>query len=446
MRSIKFNLSKKPSASWEAAVLLVESYLSSHLKADQLLEQLPETLTGQARAGSQSLFLGALRHGHLSRCAYQPLLQKKPRERVEAVLLVAGFELTQEPTERHPKVVHHAVESAKTLVEPGELRFLNAVLRQIPGRLETIRASADLAARYSHPDWLVGHWVAIFGAAATEGLLRWNQDIPPLYLKCAELPKPSPAGLSPTPWPDFYGVDTKTDWKANVLPLIETGKAYFKDPSTRHAPELLAGQPGEQVLDLCAAPGGKAFDIAQQLQGSGRIVCVDRAGPRIARLGENLDRIRATGVETAIVEADLTELSKDDFLSQNLPTAYDAVMLDAPCSNTGVIQRRTDVKWRLQPEDIAACTKLQQQLIHSAARFVRPGGRLVYSTCSIEPSENRELVEAFLASKSGAAFRLVDERIALPWVCGHDGASAFLLQRDDGLAPCRIAGHSEANG
>lgn len=435
MRSIKFNLSKKPSTSWEAAVLLVESYLSSHFKADQLLEQLPETLTGQARASCQSLFLGALRNGHRSRCAYQPLLLKQPRVRAEAILLVAGFELTQEPAERHPKVVHHAVESAKTLVEPGELRFLNAVLRQMPARLECIHASGDLYARYSHPDWLVRHWLAIFEAEATEALLRWNQDIPRLYLKCAELPEPCPAGLSETAWPGFYQVDTKTDWKANILPLIETGKAYFKDPSTRHAPELLAAQPGEAVLDLCAAPGGKAFDLAQQLRGKGRIVCVDQAGPRIARLRENLDRIRATGVDTAIVEADLTELSKDAFLSQYLPAEYDAVMLDAPCSNTGVIQRRTDVKWRLQPDDIPACAKLQQQLIHSAARFVRPGGRLVYSTCSIEPSENRELVDTFLVSKSGASFRLIDERIALPWECGHDGASAFLLQRDERLAP-----------
>jgi 16S rRNA (cytosine967-C5)-methyltransferase len=104
-------------------------------------------------------------------------------------------------------------------------------------------------------------------------------------------------------------------------------------------------------------------------------------------------------------------------------------MLDAPCSNTGVVQRRTDVKWRLQPKDIEGCAQLQLQLLHSAARFVRPGGRLVYSTCSIEEAENRQVVEAFLASRSGSKFRLEASEISYPWETGHDGAGAFLLSR-----------------
>jgi len=183
------------------------------------------------------------------------------------------------------------------------------------------------------------------------------------------------------------------------------------------------------VLDLCAAPGGKAFDLARQMAGQGQIVAVDLPGPRIGRLRENLSRLTSTGLITAVMEKDLTELAAGDFEELGLPAAYDRVMLDAPCSNTGVIQRRTDVKWRLEPGDIGRCAKLQQQLIHSAARFVCPGGRFVYSTCSIEPEENEAIVDAFLSSKSGHPFRLVEREIALPWACRHDGASAFLLER-----------------
>ncbi len=430
MRSLKFNLSKLPANAWDAAVFLMEGYLSANLKSDQILEHLPSGFIGPARARCQSLFLGALRHGHRTRKACQPLLRKAARSRVEAILLVAGYELYREPVEQHPKIVHHAVERSKSLVHAGEQGFLNAVLRQLPGQLQALDVPGDLAARHSHPDWLVTHWLEIFGKGATTALLKWNQQIPPLYLKYPKPDRPLPECLEATEWEDFYRIDTKADWKGALLPLVERGRAYVKDPSTRHASALLAAQPGDQVLDLCAAPGGKAFDLARNMAERGKLVCVDLPGDRIQRLRENLDRVERPTLTTAIVEADLTDLSENHFREQSCPTAYDAVMLDAPCSNTGVIQRRADVKWRLRPKDIPACAKLQQQLIHSGARFVKPGGRFVYSTCSIEPAENRDLVDAFLASKSGAAFSLEEARIALPWECGHDGASAFLLRRD----------------
>ncbi len=429
MRSIKFNLSKKSANGWDAAVLLTEGYFSARVKADELLEQLPDEFIGQVRARCQSLFLGALRHGHRTKKACHPLMRKTPRPRVEAVLLVAGFEFVAEPEERHPKIVHHAVERSKALLQTHELPFLNAVLRKLPGALAEIQESGDLAARYSHPDWLVTHWLETFGHGATSALLDWNQQIPPLYLKLVDWTDPLPEVLQPSDWQGFYRIDTKADWRNTIQALLETGRAYIKDPSTRLAPELLAPKPGQSVLDLCAAPGGKAFEMAQKMAGRGRIVAVDLPGARIHRLRENLDRLATDSLETHILEQDLTTLSADSFKPHQLPVHYDAVMLDAPCSNTGVIQRRADVKWRLRPEDIKQCAKLQQQLLHSAARFVRPGGRLAYSTCSIEPAENRQLVDAFLASKSGQAFKQISETLALPWECGHDGASVFLLER-----------------
>ena len=429
MRSIKLNLSSKSIMGWDAAVYLVEAYLIGEQKADQLLDQLPENFIGERRAACQSLFLGALRHGHLTRAALQGLLRKKTKSSVEAILLVSGYEMLDAEADRHPKIIHHAVERSKQVVNRFEQGFLNAILRKLPSALEQINAQKSPAAFYSHPDWLVERWQGEFPGACTQ-LLEWNQGIPSTYLKVYNDEVQIPAGLEATEWPQFYQVTGKISWKEDLHPLLNKGNAYIKDPSTRIAPALLEPRAGESVLDLCAAPGGKAYDMAYAMQGKGQIVAVDLPGKRIARLEENLSTLRSKDLKCEIVECDLLEMDSSTFEDKRLPSAYDAVMLDAPCSNTGVIQRRTDVKWRLQPNDIENCAKLQLQLLHSAARFVKAGGRITYSTCSIEAAENQLIVDAFLASKSGRVFQLEKAMVSLPWETSHDGAGAFLLRRE----------------
>ena len=429
MRSIKLNLSSKSLMGWDAAVYLVEAYLIGEQKADQLLDQLPENFIGERRAACQSLFLGALRHGHLTRAALQGLLRKKTKSSVEAILLVSGYEMLDAEADRHPKIIHHAVERSKQVVNRFEQGFLNAILRKLPSALEQINAQKSPAAFYSHPDWLVERWQEEFPGACTQ-LLEWNQGIPSTYLKVYNDEVQIPAGLEATEWPQFYQVTGKISWKEDLHPLLNKGNAYIKDPSTRIAPALREPRAGESVLDLCAAPGGKAYDMAYAMQGKGQIVAVDLPGKRIARLEENLSTLRSEDLKCEIVECDLLEIDTSTFEEKSLPSAYDAVMLDAPCSNTGVIQRRTDVKWRLQPNDIENCAKLQLQLLHSAARFVKAGGRITYSTCSIEAAENQLVVDAFLASKSGRVFQLEKAMVSLPWETSHDGAGAFLLRRE----------------
>ncbi len=429
MRSIKLNLSSKSIMGWDAAVYLVEAYLIGDQKADQLLDQLPENFVGERRAACQSLFLGALRHGHRTRAALQGLLRKKTKYSVEAILLVSGYEMFDAEADRHPKIIHHAVERSKQVVNRFEQGFLNAILRKLPSALEQINAQKSPAAFYSHPDWLVERWQGEFPGACTQ-LLEWNQGIPSTYLKVYNDEVQIPAGLEATEWPQFYQVTGKISWKEDLHPLLNKGNAYIKDPSTRIAPALLEPRAGESVLDLCAAPGGKAYDMAYAMQGKGQIVAVDLPGKRIARLEENLSTLRSEDLKCEIVECDLLEMDTSTFEEKSLPSAYDAVMLDAPCSNTGVIQRRTDVKWRLQPKDIENCAKLQLQLLHSAARFVKAGGRITYSTCSIEAMENQLVVDEFLASKSGRVFKLEKAISSLPWETGHDGAGAFLLRRE----------------
>jgi 16S rRNA (cytosine967-C5)-methyltransferase len=427
MRSLKFNLSKQNLSGWDAAVLLTEAYLRQNLKANQLLDLLPSTFASTDRSICQSLFLGGLRHGHTVRDATRPLAEKGIRPHLEAILLVAGYELIAADSEKTPKIVHHAIERSKQSLAKAELGFLNALLRKLPDAIHEIKKENNPAAFFSHPGWLVEKWQKEFGLDVSRQLLNWNQQIPSTYIKLYQTPEKIPSGLEVTEWPQFYRINSNISWSEDLHPLLNRGIAYIKDPSTRLAPELLSPKQGECVLDVCAAPGGKAYDLAHAMNRQGHLVAVDLPSPRIGRLRENLEHLQSNALKCDILEKDLLELSSEDFESAKLPILYDAVMLDVPCSNTGVIQRRTDVKWRLRPGDIKRCTRLQKVLLEKAAQFVRPGGRLVYSTCSIETAENRAVVDTFLRTDIGKSFSLKDKQTSYPWQTGHDGAGAFLL-------------------
>lgn len=357
-------------------------------------------------------------------------MARPPRTKVRAVLLLAGFEMLDggEPA----KVIHHAVEKAKTVCSAKEAGLVNAVARKLAARLK--ETPADLATEFAHPEWLVGRWTQQFGAATTRKLLEWNQRPSPVYARWRQ-DGPVPGFLTPTKWPGFFEV--KAGKWDEVRRLANEGALYLQDPSTRLCIGLLAPQPGEIILDACAAPGGKSLFIADTMK-SGKVVSLDEPAPagkpgepgkvdiRLVRLKENLSRAPA-GVDVALVEADLRKVNTVFYRNLNLPESYDAVLLDAPCSNTGVMRHRIDVKWRLQDGDFARHAEQQLELLHACARLVRPGGRLVYSTCSIDAQENEQVIKAFFDSRAGGPFKLEKKVLAYPWTDGHDGAGAFLL-------------------
>lgn len=426
MRSIKLSLLKYTATSWEVAVYLTEIYLKSHRKADQLLDELPNHFNGARRAAAQSLFFGALRHGHRTHAALKGLLRKKVNSFIEAIFLVTGYELIEAESQRHPKIIHHAVERSKSRANRFEQSFLNAVLRKLPEAFALMDPDRLPSAYFSHPEWLVAHWKEEFPENYTH-LLQWNQTIPKTYLRIYDDTLGCPPGLIPTNWPEFFEITGEVSRERALHPILNRGNAYIKDPATRLASEWLAPLPGESVLDLCAAPGGKTFDLAHAMKLRGRIVAVDLPGKRIHYLEKNIESLNSPELDCTIIESDVLKLRPETFEAHNVPRLYDSVLLDAPCSNTGVIRRRTDVKWRLRSKDIETCAKLQIQLLRTATRFVRPGGHLLYSTCSIEKTENQAVVDAFLASAVGTPFQLKASTISYPWETGHDGAGVFLI-------------------
>jgi len=438
---------------WAAAARLITRWLDRHERVDELFATLPPGLTGAERARCQHLVFGVLRHFGRIDAGLGRLMSHPPRPATRAVLFIAGFELIEalgEPAAegRAAKIVHHAVEQAKHLASPKEAKLVNAVVRKLAGALTAeappkLAEPAVLAEYFSHPEWLVRRWLTQFGAGPTRRLLEWNQQPAPVYARWRDPAAPAPAWFTPTAWAGYYEVPSGR-W-GEIEPLLSAGRLYLQDPSTRLAVDLLAPQPGETVLDACAAPGGKSLLIADRLRDAaraggaapgipaGRVIALDlpavasKPGPRIDRLKENLSRV--TDVDVALLQGDLLSGEYKLFDDHRLPTEYAAVLLDVPCSNTGVMRHRVDVKWRLQEGDFGKHGRQQLALLHAAARLVAPGGRIVYSTCSIDTEENAAVVKAFFESRAGGPFKLEASTTSFPWDSGHDGAGAFLLRK-----------------
>jgi 16S rRNA (cytosine967-C5)-methyltransferase len=203
---------------------------------------------------------------------------------------------------------------------------------------------------------------------------------------------------------------------------IIQGLCYVQDPSTLMACDLLAPQPGETVLDACAAPGGKTTYIAELMENQGRIVACDIFESRVQRMQENLTRL---GV--AIAEVHQLDVLTAAGTAPLLPESFDRILIDAPCSNTGVIRRRVDVRWRLSDEDFIRMPVTQMGLVRRLAPLLKPGGTLVYSTCSVEPEENDELVKQI--EREIPELHFVESRRALPFIDAVDGAFAAKFVR-----------------
>ena len=410
------------------ATLLTYKYLNQHKKSNELFDQLPSNLSREKKSRIKNLFYGVLRNKLRITKAFDPLVQKSPKVLLQSILLSTGYELLESKNLKKEKIIHHAIEASKKLVSANEIKFLNAILRKLPKQLEKQTPLQSLSVFYSHPEWLVKHWIKEHGLSQTESFLLWNQSIPQVFLYNRSLPSSLENKLLAL-GNHFYSLKTTSLEDPETQSMLKEGSAYIKDPATRHAVDALNPQAGERILDLCSAPGGKTFDLIQRMNEIGIVVAVDLPGKRIDRLEENLKNFKKDTLEIKVLASDVFHLSKEVLQDSALPFLYDGVLLDAPCSNTGVIQRKPDVRWRLKETDIEQCAVLQLKLLKQASRYVRKGGRLVYSTCSIESTENTSVVHQFLESDAGSNFCLEKADIYYPWIHKEDGAGVFLMTR-----------------
>lgn len=205
----------------------------------------------------------------------------------------------------------------------------------------------------------------------------------------------------------------------SMLPAFDQGSCSVQDITAMRAVDTLAPAEGERILDLCSAPGGKTGHIAERLAGTGHVVAADVSSSRLRRVEENVSRLQLKNVELVDVDRDGNGLPNERF---------DAAMVDVPCSNTGVLAKRPEVRWRIGESDLVELPELQLEILNRAAAAIVPGGRVVYSTCSIEPEENRQVVDQFL--QSNKHWTLANDRLELPCGTGDGGYHALLVHAE----------------
>ena len=375
-----------------AAAFAVARWIATKEFASTLL---PE---GADRSFVQDIVYTVIRRARPLRLALSRLLKKWPAVEMESLLYVGAAQILYMPGVPDFAAVNETVEAAKECANPNVAKVVNGVLRNLLRRreeFERLIADSPLAVREGFPDELVARWTARFGEAGAERLAKWHNEPAETFLAYPGRFEKLPRGK-----------------RVEDVEGFADGAFIVQDPGTGLAVELMAAAEGERILDACAAPGGKTIQLAWR----GADVTACEVNPRRRRrLVENLVRTR---LDSKVKVVDAFDVAENQF---------DKVLVDAPCSNTGVLRRRPDARWNWNLEKLSALVKLQSEILDAAALRVRSGGRLVYSTCSNEPEENSLQIEAFLSRH--ADFRLVASKESIPFETGFDGAFAAALER-----------------
>jgi 16S rRNA (cytosine967-C5)-methyltransferase len=411
------------------------------------------SISREDRALAQEIALGSLRWQK----SLDYIIERHSRRRLSRIdlpvliaLRMGLYQLRYLTRIPESAAVNESVELVKQARHASASGMVNAVLRQAarhryeqPGQaiddpLE--RASVEV----SHPRWMLERWIVWLGQEEATALALANNRTPPLAFRVNTIRASEDEILS---WLESKGVlaesstfvrsafTVKSGLAAACIDAAERGLIYIQDEASQLVSLLLDAKSGQRVLDLCAAPGSKSSHIAALTSNTAWILACDIHPHRLSSLVSTCRRLGARAVDALALDA-AVELP----LVENSPK-FDRVLIDAPCSGTGTLRRNPEIKWRLAPEDLPRLSGLQSSLIARAAATVAVGGRMVYSTCSIEREENEEVVKGFLSG--GAPFRLIkpdasadlmtDEGFVrtLPHRHGMDGFFAAVLERHD---------------
>jgi 16S rRNA (cytosine967-C5)-methyltransferase len=356
----------------EGALFLLETVLDKRQRLESALAALP-VRDARDRGFAHLIAATVLRRLGTLDAVLEAYLKGSTPARVRHVARIGAAQLLFLGTAPHA-AVGETVTLARRVSEP-HARLANAVLRRVAAEGAARLEGLDTA-RLDTPDWLWTAWWTAHGPA-TYDIAAAHAAEPPLDLTPAPGAAP-PAGAAVLPW-GSWRMPTGTDVAALDF---DAGTFWVQDSAASFPARLLAAQPGERVIDLCAAPGGKA---AQLLHAGATVIAVDRDAHRMAMLAGNLARLNLSA-ETVVADA----------TAWRPAGRADAVLLDAPCTATGTIRRHPDVARLKRPADVASVTKLQDSLIDAARAMLKPGGRMVYAVCSLQPEEGVARVEAAL--------------------------------------------------
>jgi len=342
--------------------------------------------------------------------------------------------------------INEAVEIAKLKLGSKSGDLVNAILRNIQRDINNLPKPAFedrtklVATTFSHPEWMVKRWVKRFGEREAFQLMQANNQRPVHYVRVNNLRTKTEnfklrmekldIQFEESEWlPGYFKVDSVGPFIAKDL--LKKGICLVQDIAAGFAPTILEPMPGEMIYDLCAAPGTKSIVMADMMNGEGTIVAVDINPNRLELLAQSAMDYSAENIK----------IRRDDVRNLNLKLA-DGVLLDAPCTGTGVLSKRADLRWKRTEEDLENSVKLQEELLDEAANHVTRGGRLVYSTCSLEPEENWEQIQKFLDKYDNFELEPLDEFLpeevlaedglayqTFPHIHGCDGHFGVRLKR-----------------
>lgn len=432
----------KAAASRAAAAKILQQVLQHGRSLSQAIPSETEHLEPNTRAFAQAICYQVLRHLPSYEWLISQLIEKPLKTKVRIVhylLLVGLCQLRDMRVPAHAAIAE-TVEACASVRQKNLKGMVNAVLRSYQRQQEALEAQlSQLSAQtpalaFNHPGWLLKrleaaypqHWPAICEA---------NNTAPPLWLRVntqhhspAEyLAKLAAEGIEAYA-DEFSAIRLAQGMDVTQLPGFAEGHVSVQDRSAQFAAHLLAAEPGMKVLDACAAPGGKTVHLLERTADL-QVTAIDADAGRLQRVHENLARMQ---VSANVICGDAAD--PDTWWDGEL---YDRILLDAPCSATGVIRRHPDIKWLRRADDINTLVELQQRILAAQWRLLKPGGRLLYATCSVLPEENMLQIQSFLATVSDAetiAIAHVDNSANVGWQLlpepdGGDGFFYFLLQK-----------------
>jgi len=469
---------RRPKTAREIATAVLNRFDPERNYAGPILNKLLQKTEEKQRA--TDLVFGTIRN----RTAIDIAIAKFadcPVERIPSELLniirVASFELLYSPQTGEHAIVNEAVESAKAVAGAKQTGFVNAVLRQITRHItnrqiqlseanvrrtlpQTPSTGCELdtdilpdpeaspaeyfSTAFSLPKWLVTDWLSEFGAELTRQICFASNRRPSIYIRpnrlrttTQELAErfrqadidfeivpnviPAQAGIQKSSDADDSMIKLKSPRAVTALPGFAEGLFTVQDITVAQAVRLLQPQPEWTILDLCAAPGVKTMQLAELTGDSAKIIATDIDSDRLEKVKENTTRLGINSVKIVAYEnlgRTATEIGP-----------FDAVLLDVPCSNTGVLAKRVEARYRIKPRAIKELTKIQSELLKTAAEMLKNQGKICYSTCSIQKQENNELVKDFLLENKN--FKLESEKLTLPSAESpdHDGGYIAIIKR-----------------
>ena len=429
-----------------AAAQAVDAVLSGGQSLDSAaIAALSENLSARDQSFARALSFGALRWHHRHRLILDVLLDRPLRNRdrlLEALLSVGLYQLIDARQPGYASV-SATVEAARILKLPRAANLVNATLRRFQREQDAVLRDvlAHDTSRYSHPQWLIDQLREDWGETAGQ-ILTFSLARAPLWLRVntnrtrvsafiARLRES--AGIDACPCPGIpTAVRTEKALPVNEIPGFSAGEVSVQDAASQLAASLLDPQPGMRVLDACAAPGGKTGHLLERVDGRIDLVAIDIDGDRNDRVAENLERL---GYKAQILTADVQAL--DDWTPRLREAAqFDRILVDAPCSATGVIRRHPDIKFLRRSGDIPALATRQGHLLDALWPLLNPGGRLLYSTCSLLRAENQSVVDEFLSRRPDArlaeppaasvpAFAVRDRGPGLHLLPGNENTDGF---------------------